>query len=120
MKKIFLTILIAFLLIPNIAFAVGNLGSAVSNLQKAGEESGADESTVSDIAGTTIRVALTLVGIIFMILMVYAGYLWMTARGEEESVKKAQQIITAAIIGMVIVLSAYAITLLVTSRLGEI
>lgn len=120
MKKIILTILISIFLVPSVSLAVGDFGLAIKNLKEAGETAGASENDITIIAGTTIRVALTLVGIIFMILMVYAGYLWMTARGEEEQVKTAQKIITAAIVGMVIVLSAYAITLLVTTRLGEV
>jgi len=42
--------------------------------------------------------------------MIYAGYLWMLARGNEQEVEKAKNIIIYAVIGLVVVLSAYAIT----------
>ncbi len=71
---------------------------------------------VEDIVGIGLNAALSLVGLIFLILMVYAGYLWMTARGEEEMTKKAQKIIISTMIGLVIVLSAYVITFFVTNR----
>ena len=56
---------------------------------------------------------------IFLLLTVYAGYLWLTARGEEEPIKKAQKIIIASVIGLVIVVSAYSITNFVVPRILE-
>jgi hypothetical protein len=48
-------------------------------------------------------------GVIAMCYMIYGGYLWLTARGNEEQIKKARQVIITATIGMIIVMSAYAI-----------
>ncbi len=70
------------------------------------------------LISTIIQVALSFLGVIFLVLMIYGGYLWMTARGNEEQVTKAKNLITAAIIGLVIVISAYAISWLVISKLG--
>jgi len=67
----------------------------------------------ADIRFTTanlIQVALGLLGTICVVLMLYAGFMWMTAAGNEENVKKAQDIIKYAVIGLIIILSAYAIT----------
>ena len=57
-----------------------------------------------------IRIALGFLAIIFLTLTIIAGFQWMTAGGNEETVKKAQGTIKAAIIGLIIVLAAYAIT----------
>jgi len=62
------------------------------------------------IIGTVIKTALGLVGIVFLILMVYAGYIWMIARGDESKTEKAKNTIISSIIGIVIVVAAYAIT----------
>jgi len=62
------------------------------------------------IIGTVIKAALGLVGVIFLVLMVYAGYIWMIARGDEGKADKAKDTITAAIIGIIIVVGAYALT----------
>lgn len=62
------------------------------------------------LIGRIIRVLLSLLGVIFLVLMVYAGFLWMTARGESEPVDKAKDIIRQAIIGIIIVFLAYALT----------
>ena len=60
--------------------------------------------------GKVVGAALSLTGIIFFLLAVYAGFLWMTARGDESQAKKARETIIMAVTGLVIILGAYAIT----------
>ncbi|MFA5937372.1 MAG: hypothetical protein WC822_05880 [Candidatus Paceibacterota bacterium] len=99
-----------------IQLAVGNLDSALGELQRTSHIAGTSAvGNVESIIGRVINSALTLVGTIFFILMVYAGYLWMTARGNEQQTEKAKTIITTAIIGLVVIVSAYAITVFVTT-----
>lgn len=69
------------------------------------------------IIANMIRIVLSLLGIIFLVLIIYAGFLWMTAGGNEDSVKKAKAILRNSIIGVVIVLLAYAITGFVLSSI---
>jgi Type IV secretion system pilin len=65
---------------------------------------------ITQVVGTVIKGALGLVGVVFLILMIYAGYLWMIARGNTEKVERSLDTIKAAIIGIIIVALAYAIT----------
>ena len=67
--------------------------------------------------GNIISYALGFVGVIFLILMIAGGLMWMTAGGNEQRVDKAKSLITNAVIGMIIVFSAYAITYFVTNTL---
>ncbi|MBI5230523.1 MAG: hypothetical protein HY981_04475 [Candidatus Magasanikbacteria bacterium] len=76
-------------------------------------EQGAFEKQVGGI----INIALTLVGVIFLILTVYGGYIWMIARGDETQAKKAKDIIIMATIGMAVVLAAYVLTNFIVTRL---
>lgn len=62
------------------------------------------------IIGNIVRTLLGLLGIIFVVLLVYAGFLWMTARGSSEQVDRAKDIIRNSIIGIIIILLAYSIT----------
>jgi len=55
----------------------------------------------------------TLLGFAFFILIIYAGFIWMTARGNEEEIKKAQTILKRAMIGLVIVLMSVSIAYLI-------
>lgn len=120
MKHLFFTLVAATLLAPAAANAAGNFGDAIGNLGNAGRKAGTQEADVANVAGALINTALSFVGIIFMALVVYAGYLWMTARGEEEQVGKARKILTSTMIGLVITLGAYAITAVITARFGSL
>ena len=66
-----------------------------------------------------IEVALSFVGVILIILIIYAGFLWMTSAGNQEKISKARKIMVAAVVGVVIVFSAYAITVFVIDRILE-
>lgn len=67
------------------------------------------------IVSQIVQILLTLVGTIFFVLTVYAGYLWMTAGGNEEAIEKAKTTLRNSAIGLVIVLAAYAITIAATN-----
>ena len=60
--------------------------------------------------GIYIQAALSFLGVLFLILMIYGGYVWMKARGNESEVTRAKDILTNAGIGLVIVVLAYAIS----------
>lgn len=57
-----------------------------------------------------IAYALTFLGLAAVIVILYGGFQWMTAAGNEEQVSSARRTLSAGIIGLVIILSAYAIT----------
>ncbi len=70
------------------------------------------------IVANIIKVALGLLGIIVLVLMLYAGFLWMTAGGNEEQIIKAKQILKNATIGLAIILMAYGIVAFIFRMLG--
>lgn len=78
---------------------------------------GYDDTTLSESVGMIIKVFLGVLGVIFIILLIVAGFNWMTAAGDEEKIKKAMATIRMAIIGLVIIVSAYSITYFVFSNL---
>ena len=69
----------------------------------------ADSTTLRKIFGALISAFLSILGILFLVYMLYAGYTYMVAHGEEEKVKKSLATIRQAIIGLCIVIGAYAI-----------
>lgn len=99
------------------AHASGNLGSSLGKLRDSGVTAGTSQiGDAGVVIGNIIGTALSFVGTIFLVLAVYGGYIWMTAQGAEDKVAKAQKIIQGAVIGLVIVVSAYAITFTVGAR----
>jgi len=118
-KYILISCLLAVIIFPAMTLAdnaaldkLGEVGSG-----EAGPYVKADATTISEIIGTAVSAFLALLGVIFLVLMLYAGYHWMTARGEEEKVEKAKDTITRAIIGLIIVVGAYAIWAFIFSNL---
>ena len=69
--------------------------------------------------GKIIRVGLGLLGTIFLVLTIYAGYLWMTAAGNDETVAKATGILKMAVIGLVIILVSYSLSYFVLDKIFE-
>ncbi|MBD3311358.1 MAG: hypothetical protein GF349_02575 [Candidatus Magasanikbacteria bacterium] len=61
------------------------------------------------IVATIIKVFLGLLGTIFMVLVFMGGYWLLIARGDEEKIKKAQNTIKRAVIGLIIIMLSYAI-----------
>lgn len=66
-----------------------------------------------------IAIGLGFLGLVFIILILYGGWLWMTAGGNEERVKEAQRTIRNAVLGTVVVVASYALTAFVISQLVE-
>lgn len=97
--------------------AAKSLKGASGRLSEIGQLAVPGAKSFEETMGGVIKGALVLVGTIFLILMVYGGYIWMLARGDEAAAKKAKDIITMAIIGIIIVLAAYTITYFIVYRL---
>ncbi|SRR6056297_1282810 len=57
-----------------------------------------------------VKIVLTFLAIIFLILIIYGGYQWMTAAGNEDKISKAKDTIKNGVIGVIIILAAYSIT----------
>lgn len=70
-----------------------------------------------EIIGAVIGICLSFLGIIFLCLVIYGGFLWMTSRGNEEKVLRAKKTLEQAVIGLIIIVSAYSITFFVMSSL---
>lgn len=88
-------------------------------LDTAAGESYSTELTLTVFIGNMIRTLLAATGIIFLIITVYAGILYMTAQGDESKVKKGKSMLTSAVIGLIIVVGAYAITRYVVDALAQ-
>jgi phosphate/sulfate permease len=77
------------------------------------------QPSVASIVGTVVGGLLSLLGVIFLGLTIYGGVMWMTAEGKEERVEKAKNIIVNSLIGLVIIIAAYAISFFVLTALTK-
>ena len=76
-------------------------------------------SCVVGIIGRIVNVALGFVGIILLVYLLYAGFLWMTAGGEADKVKDAISTIRNAVVGLIIIVFAFSISTFVLGTLSS-
>src|SRR3989338_10018009 len=106
----------AFSLSTDTVYAQSSLTGEINRqLDAGGARSGLTASDPRDTVALAIKAFLGLLGIIAVVLMLYAGFQWMTAGGNSEQIGTAKSIMINATIGLAIILSAYAITYAVFS-----
>lgn len=120
---VFLTIISsAFFLSPlkTLAQANGNYGldeTAAKVDALKGQVNNYKSDFIQTKAGVIIGVVLSFIGALFLILMIYAGIMWMVSQGNEQEVTKAKGLIINAIVGIIIVFAAYALTYFLGNQL---
>jgi hypothetical protein len=97
--------------------ADGLLEAGDLGLDQIRKGAGFGKKSIYQTVGDIIKIALTLVGIIAIVLVIYGGFKWMTAGGSEEKVDEAKKILYSGAIGLVIIFSAYALTTFVLGTL---
>ncbi len=116
MKKIKNTLLIFFLslaTIPTLAQA-SILQDALSTAEVTNQKAKlAETANPAFLTGEIIKYALGFVGTIFLVLIIYGGFLWMTAAGNDQQIDKAKKILTNSTVGLLIVVLAYALSLFI-------
>lgn len=68
---------------------------------------------------TIVRTALSFVGVILLLIIMYAGFRWMTAGGNEDQITEAQTWLRNAVIGLALIVLAYALAYFVTYWLSN-
>lgn len=122
-KKIILSISILFFifLAGSVSAGSGNLYDAFKvdssgQLGGAASEMGYKEgASPESVVAVIIQIVLGLLGVVFVFFLVYGGIQWMVAGGNEEQIKKAQNIIKRAIVGLIITLVAYIVSVFIIS-----
>ena len=82
-----------------------------------GEELELGDRDIRATVASIINVAMGLLGIVAVVIILYGGFTWMTAGGNEENVSKAQKIIVSGIIGLALILASWAIARFVLESL---
>jgi uncharacterized membrane protein len=121
MRKLVAILALAFFIslpvFTRAAFSTDESGLGETGGAAYGADYIANDSIADFIGYRIIQPVLGIMGLLFLVLMIYAGVLWMTAQGDPKDVQKAKDIIRSAIIGVVIVVAAYALTTAVFNAL---
>lgn len=78
---------------------------------------GLGEADLVETIAQIIRVALGFLGVIAVVIILLGGFKWMTAGGNDDKVKEAKKLIFSGIVGLVIIISAYAIAAFVINSI---
>ncbi len=113
-----LTLVLSTLLLVGI-FALPSVAQAADLGFSYGEYSGLTGTDIRFVVALIIRIVLSLLGVVLLIMMLYAGFTWMTAGGNDEKIGTAKKTITRSAIGIAIILSAYALTTFIFNSLHE-
>jgi hypothetical protein len=109
-KHLFLYPLTCWFL-PVVVFAADTLGLDKADV---GLSKGSLESMIANI----VKAGLTLVGAIALAMIVYGGFLYISAAGDEAQIKKAKTVLIYAIIGIIVIGLAYALVAFVIGAFG--
>jgi hypothetical protein len=72
-----------------------------------------------EVVFNVVAIVLGFLGIACVIMMMYGGFLWITAGGEEDKAKKGTTILFQAVVGAIIVMAAYTVTYFVLTQLSQ-
>ena len=122
---IFCLLAVSFLLFEPVLAQTDGAGSGSSiygNIQKAVEGTPASQQTNAlSIVGGIVNVLLSMVGVALVLTIIYAGILWgFLSNGDSAKINKAKQIITNAVIGLLLVFASYAIASFVIDQYFQI
>ena len=122
-----LTIALPALLIGHEAAAASHLGTGAltgeelfgGEAEEFAAQAGLGAGDLTETIAALIRTALGFLGIVAVIIVLFGGFKWMTAGGNEDKVTEAKKLMISGVIGLVIVLSAFALAQFVITQLSQ-
>lgn len=111
-------LIITLLLLPTIALGDLNFGNDYLTNFKTG--AGYGSADIGTIIGKIIQIALSVLGLVAVVLIIVGGFQWMTSGGNEDKIKGAKKLMGSAMVGLIIVILAYAIAAFVIDKLTGI
>ena len=106
-RKVFLLLnnmkRLSWILVAVFGIILPNVTRAVTLINPLGEKD------VRVIFGRVISGALSIMGSIALVMVVYGGILWMTSRGETKMIQKGKDTLTWAVLGVAVIFASYAI-----------
>ncbi len=114
MKNLWFKISSFLFLFPGLVFAQAEektgLQAAFPLAKEIADDTYKTEQSLNTVLSDVVGIILSVIGGIFIIFIIYAGYIWMTAHGNEQKSSKAKEIIIQSIIGLIVIIAAYAIS----------
>jgi len=129
-KKIIIALVLGFVLInvlsTNLAWA-GSFDTILSGFKKTGSNAGyqitgegAPKKEFAVALATYANSFIVLMGALFLLMVIFGGWLWMTARGNDQQVERGKTLIIQATIGFGVVIISRILVEFIIFNLGEL
>ena len=120
-SKALIIVAVTMIALPALALALPALAqpSALTESLEYVEPLELADADPREAAVSLVRLLMTFLGIIAVVIILYGGFVWLTAAGNEDKVASAKKIIAAGIIGLVIILAAFLIVNFVVENVSE-
>ena len=125
MKRILILTIIGTIFLTTAFLSVKAAGydfNKNSGIQDTGSKAGFQTSSTTGpeyYIGNILTLMFSMLGLVFLILTVYAGVNWMTAQGNSSQVEKSKDTLIRSIVGLMIVIAAYGITVFIMSTFNR-
>jgi hypothetical protein len=122
MKKFASFLLLALIMVPVFVVAL-SVNAQADNMLWGGYETNVQTATglgntdPREIAGSVVNIFLGFLGIVAVLIILYGGFKWMTAGGNDDGIAEAKQMISAGVVGLVVILAAFGIAQFVINAL---
>ncbi|MFA6591505.1 MAG: IPT/TIG domain-containing protein [Patescibacteria group bacterium] len=120
LKQLALGSLVALSAVSSLAFAVpafAQTSDVQTGLTTVGDATGLGNTDPKIIVARIIRTAISFLGVVAVVIVLYGGFVWMTAAGDEKKVGRAKKILIGGAIGLVIILLSWSIVSFILSAL---
>ena len=123
-KAVFISLIVLSLVLPMMFYANQAVGAVTPPMQEGLDvfqtESGASTATLPTVIGKVVKIVISFLGLIAAVIIIIGGFQWMTSGGNEEKIAGAKKLMINGLIGMVLVILAYAIASFVISSLSKV
>ncbi len=123
MQKLIISAVMFSMMLGGVLFVTNNTLAQTDPINREtlgieyGEQIGLGNQDIRTTIAAIIRVAMGLLGIVAVVIILIGGFYWMTAGGDEGRVETGKKWIFSGIIGLAIILSAYALANFVINSL---
>jgi len=118
--KVFLFLVFVFSVLFFIFNSVNAQPQMNAGMENLSNITGLKATPLPVVVGRIVRIVLGFLGLIAVIIIIYAGFVWMTSGGNPDKIAKAKKIITAGVIGLAIIVLSYAIVSFILHKFGGI
>lgn len=122
-----LTLLVSSFIFGSLVLASGHTENALKGLNETAGAANISQTAegVSPTTGLSIFLGVTInylfgaVAIVFIVIILIGGYLWMAARGSQEQIDKAKKFVTNGFFGLMVIFLSYALVFLILAALSN-